>query len=295
MKRLTYYLVLLIIRLKKTKLVFSKEPVDYLKLRMEDVKAPRTGKAGSLRIRNFKIKESEVTEFTPESKTERLIIFVPGGAFVYGPVGYHWKAAQKISRSGNLVWLVNYPKAPENGIDRIAENIEKVYETAIELYSSKKIILIGDSVGGTLLTSLVQKLIIRKFRIPVFLILISPVMDASLTNPRIRELDPKDPILSRTGVLSAKKMASGGRDLKDPLLSPLSGSFKNFPRTLLFIADNDITRPDQELAAQKMNSEKVNIEIILGKGMPHIWPLLPVMIDGKIAFKKIIQRIDSFS
>jgi hypothetical protein len=40
-----------------------------------------------------------------------------------------------------------------------------------------------------------------------------------------------------------------------------------------------------------MEQENVDVKIIFGKGMPHIWPILPVMKEAKTAFREIISEI----
>ena len=151
----------------------------------------------------------------------------------------------------------------------------------------------GDSVGGTLTIALTQRLIQNKISLPSKIILISPVLDASFTNPKIDEIDKKDPMLSKNGVLSAKKMCS--EDLMDNRISPIYGSFIFFPKTYLYIAENDITTPDQLEFANKLNEANVQNFITYGKGMPHIWPLLPVMKEAKISLNEIINQINDIT
>ncbi|NQX82024.1 MAG: alpha/beta hydrolase fold domain-containing protein, partial [Flavobacteriaceae bacterium] len=95
------------------------------------------------------------------------------------------------------------------------------------------------------------------------------------------------------GVLSAKKMCAENDDLENVMISPINGSFDNFPNTILFLAKNDITYPDQQLATQKLIKAKVNIKVIEGDGMPHIWPFLPVMKEAKNALKEIINILNN--
>lgn len=293
MKSLSYYLTLLIIKIKGVKRDFSNDPVDYQRLRKGNVASPDPKKFRPHSFRKFFVAGAEISEIIPERESDSLLLFCHGGAFIYGPVDYHWDAAKTlVIQTESTVWMVNYPKAPEKNIQSISQNINKVYAAAVEKFPLKKVILIGDSVGGTLFTALVQRLIISKERLPVLLVLISPVMDASFSNREIFHIDKVDPILSRAGALSAKKMAAAGLDLKDPLISPLYANFEGFPKTLLFIAENDITSPDQELAAQKMRKQEVDLEVIFGKGMPHIWPILPVMTEAKNAFSIIISKIN---
>ena len=116
-------------------------------------------------------------------------------------------------------------------------------------------------------------------------------MDATMSNSEIEKVDLIDPILSKKGVLSAKKMCAENNDLKDVLISPIHGSFEKFPETILFLAENDITYPDQKLVVEKLKQAHVKLTVVEGKNMPHIWPFLPVMKEAKQALKTIIELL----
>ena len=66
--------------------------------------------------------------------------------------------------------------------------------------------------------------------------LVSPVMDATMSNPQIDKIDKIDPMLSKTGVLSAKKMCAENNDLKNVMISPINGSFDEFPQTIFIFS-----------------------------------------------------------
>jgi len=290
---LSYYITLLVIKLKGLKNDFSKDLIDYKKIRKEDVYYPKGEFFKQNLLRNFKVSDTLITEIGLNETFENLLIFIHGGAFISGPAQHHWDTLKKIAQQTNYkIWMCNYPKAPENKIAYISENIDSVYRIALENYLPNKISFIGDSAGGTLVTSLIQRLIKNNIEIPNKIILVSPVMDASMSNTEIGKVDNIDPMLSKNGVLSAKKMCVENNDLKNVMISPLYGNFENFPQTILFLAENDITYPDQKLAVQKLIKAKVNLEIIEGKNMPHIWPLLPVMKEAKTSLNKIIRILN---
>jgi acetyl esterase/lipase len=291
---LTYYLTLFVIKLKGIKRDFRKDPIDFKKIRKEDIHDPKGNFFKQKNIKNFRISNSLITEIGQDKSSERLLIFVHGGAFISGPAKHHWDTIKEISKQTNhTIWMCDYPKAPENKITEISENIDLIYETALEQYDANLISLIGDSVGGTLVTSLTQRLILRNMELPTKVILVSPVMDATLSNPEIDKIESKDPMLSKIGVHSAKKLCAENGDLANVLISPINGSFDRFPTTILLLAEHDITYPDQLLAVQKMKKAKVNIEVVEGKGMPHIWPFLPVMKESRIALFQIIERLNT--
>ncbi len=290
---ITYYLILLVLKLKGVKKDFSKDPIDYEKIRGEDVHIPNRSTFRNFNVQSFDILNTTVTEIKNNKTTNNLVIFIHGGAFISGPAKHHWDTVKKIiNQTNHTVWMCDYPKAPESKISEISQNIDAVYSKALGTYTSKQITLLGDSVGGTLITALIQRLISKNLELPRLLILISPVMDATMSNPKIEELDKIDPMLSKLGVLSAKKMCADNEDLENNMISPLYGSFKNFPPTMLFLAENDITYPDQLLAVEKLTENDCNISIIKGERMPHIWPLLPLMQEATKALHKIVSQLN---
>ncbi len=295
MNSISFYITTAFIKLKGIKSDFSKSPVDYLKLRKNDIKIPSKNLLLNQDFNSIKISQSILTEIVPKNlkNQQTAVLYCPGGASVYGPTSMNWEAIAAIAKETGLrSFLINYPKAPEVIIEEVNGNIDDVYHYLVNQESIKNIILIGDSMGGTLLMLLIQRLLKNeKSELPKSIILISPVADSSMTNPKIIEKDKTDIMLSLNGVLSAKKMCAGNLNLKSDIISPLYGSFKNFVSTHLFIAENDIMQPDQELLVEKMVAEKVNLNIYRGKKMPHIWPLLPFMKEAKNSLKTIIEII----
>ncbi len=286
----TFKLLHLALKLKGIKKSFSTDPIDYKKIRKEDVFFPSRFYSSSPLVHRFAILDSMVTEIRSKKKSKQLVIFIHGGAFISGPSQHHWDTMKKIyHKTDQTLWLCNYPKAPENKLTEIFQNIDAIYEHALGKFEAHEISIMGDSAGGNLVLSLTQRLIKNGFALPRRLLLISPVADASFENPAILPLDKTDPILGREGVLSAKKMVAGNIDIKDERISPLYGDFKGFPETYLFLSENDICFPDGMLLSEKMNQQQVRCHSIIGRGMPHIWPLLPVMQEAKEALQNIIE------
>ncbi|MFD1550957.1 esterase [Putridiphycobacter roseus] len=289
---LSYYLTLLVLQLKGLKKEFSEDPINYEKLRNEDVHHPKASFFKKEKIKSFKVRNTSITEVSTNKSNGKLLLYIHGGAFISGPSQIHWAVIKKISKQTNFtIWMCDYPKAPENKIIEISANIDAVYQASLEKYQAHDITLIGDSVGGTLIACLLQRLILKQNAIPNKIILISPVMDASFSNPQIDKIDKTDPMLSKTGVLSAKKMCAMEVDLKNPIISPLYGNFEHFPKTVLYLAEHDITYPDQQLAVQKLKNANVPMKVIAGKNMPHIWPLLPLMKEATHTLHDLIDEI----
>lgn len=289
---ITYYLTILVLRLKGIKKLFSEDPVNYLKVRKEDIYTPKKKQFKAFEVSNTTILDTEVTKIKSKKNSKELLLFVHGGAFISGPAQHHWDSIHEMLKQTNYNgWMCNYPKAPENKISEISQNIDALYEQALKEYSPNQITLIGDSVGATLIIALIQRLILKEQNTPKQLILVTPVMDASMSNPDIEKYDRIDPMLSRRGILSSKKMCVENNDLNDERISPINGSFNGFPKTFFFAGENDIMYPDQLLAIDKMKNSVLEFKVIKGEGMPHIWPLLPVMKEARFALNQIIDLL----
>ncbi len=285
-----------VLGIKKT---FSKDPIDVQALRKTDRKKPPAKFYRQFAIEHSTIGASEIISIASKKNNAEkgLIIYLPGGAFVSGPAPHHWDAIGKmVAQTQATIWLVDYPKAPEADINQINQNIDQVYaKAAKEIAAAAPLQMIGDSVGATLIMSLVQRLTRKQEALPSALILITPVFDASLTNTEIDEIDKVDPMLSKAGARSAKKMCARELDLKDPTISPLYGDFKGFPETMVLLGGKDIMYPDGKLAVQKMNQAGVKLAVIEELEMPHIFPLLPLMHESKNALSKIMSFINTNS
>ena len=68
---LTYYITLLVIKLKGIKKDFSRDPIDFKKIRKEDVHYPKGKFFKQNSLRNFKVLDSLITEIGLNQYTEK--------------------------------------------------------------------------------------------------------------------------------------------------------------------------------------------------------------------------------
>lgn len=293
MPSLSYYIVTAVLRIRGIKKIFLQDPIPYEKLRKEDIHKPSKRLLKGNKSKQFEVLSTLVTALESPNKEASpfLLLYCPGGAFVSGPNLLSWDSLVKlVKNTGIKAWMLDYPKAPESKILETTQNIDAVYAKALEEYPASNIILMGDSAGGNLILTLTQRLIEQNLPLPSRLIAICPALDGSLTNPEIDEVDPLDCMLSKKGVKSAKKMCQGNLETTNPMLSPIHGSFKGFPPVDLFMGEYDILYPDQKIGRDKMKAEGVDLNVVIGKQMPHVWPLLPFMKEAVQALGEI-ERI----
>ena len=120
-------------------------------------------------------------------------------------------------------------------------------------------------------------------------------MKSDLQYLEMTKVDDVDPMLSKTGVLSAKNTPLCAENNELPI------KYYDFTRVwnvlthslIQFYFLQKITfYPDQKILVKKLINAKINFELIEGKNMPHIWPFLPVMKEAKIALNQIIKNIN---
>ncbi len=293
MKSISFYLVMFAIRLKQTKKIFSKDPIDYKELRKDDLKNPSKKLLFGLPFKSIKVNNCLITELDLNlTASKKVILYFHGGALIYGPTLLHWNLISRLVKYTNTKsYLIDYPKAPEHQIKDVNEAIDATYSYMLTIHSPENIILMGDSAGATLAILLIQRLVKKRLPLPNTAILISPVLDCSMSNPSISDIDPNDLMLSRKGVVSAKQMSAGNIGLNNEEISPIYGSFKGFVPTYLFLATHDIMYADSKIFVERLQKENVKMEVIIGECMPHIWPLLPLMSESKSALNKILKII----
>lgn len=179
-----------------------------------------------------------------------------------------------------------YPLAPNHTYKDAYLLILNLYKKLLK--ENKEIILMGDSAGGGLalgFTLYLQKLNVK---LPNKMVLLSPWVDITLSNPSIEEFEKNDPMLSCYGLVEYAKLWAGDLDLKDYKLSPINGDLSNLPDTLIFTGTNEILYPDLILFDKKLQKNKVKSELIIGKNMNHVYPLY---IKKKESLEKIINFI----
>lgn len=129
---------------------------------------------------------------------------------------------------------------------------------------------------------------------PAAHLLISPGLDMSLANPDLHEFAKADPWLAIPGGLEAIRLYAGDFERTDWRVSPIYGDLSVLPRTLMFTGTRDILHPDAMVFAERASAAGVDVEVVVGPGMMHVWPLLVIpeartARDRMVAFLRDVE------
>ncbi len=88
--------------------------------------------------------------------------------------------------------------------------------------------------------------------LPHRVVLISPWLDVSVSEPDQAAIEPSDVILMRPGLALAGRWYAGDLDVKDPRVSPLFGDLAGIPPILMFFCgSHDILVVDARRLAER--------------------------------------------
>src|ERR1044072_1519846 len=282
--------VLHVLRMKRT--------VNRMRERVEN--GDRTYTEPSRRLhRKHRISKREVdghlvwTIAPKENASLKHVIYLHGGAYVNSFASQHWALMSKLVETLNCTVVApNYPHAPEHCVTDVFDLLVPVYCELAERVGSSNVTLMGDSSGGGISLALAQRLREDGYDQPGHVVLLSPWLDATLSNPEIAEFDRIDPFLGVDGLKYVGEVYARDVDPKSYLVSPVYGSLKNLAPVTLFIGTRDILYPDCRKLRDKASAEGARLDYREYDQMVHNWMLGP-MPEAKHAIAEIVETISS--
>lgn len=222
-----------------------------------------------------------------DENSKNIIVYVHGGAYVNEINWQHYLFCYLLSRKLNAYVLAPvYPLAPLHKSMETFERITEFYKKLIQTHQN--ITLMGDSAGGGFVLSFCQYLKSIDLPQPSNIIVFSPWVDISMSNPPYDSAN--DPILGEIGLREIGKSWAGDLDTTDYRVSPIFGDNTNLPKTLIFAGDNEIFYKDIKKYYEDLKSKGVEARLITGPGLFHIYPLFPIP-EASQAFKEIKKEM----
>lgn len=206
-----------------------------------------------------------VYEMCPKHAAPQIdILYLHGGGYVFEITHYHWKFLARLCQQINTrIVIPIYPLAPENHWQRVFDTVMPVLKRMSGSDSTNPLVLMGDSAGGGLALAVSMQASKTAIAQPDQLILLSPWVDLTMSNPAIAKTEPKDPMLSLAGVKEVARLYTQGSDPESYLLSPLYGDLSNLPPTSLFTGTHDILYPDAVALFEKAKLAGALVELYL--------------------------------
>ena len=222
---------------------------------------------------------------------KKHILFIHGGGYVYEIMSFEWEFISKLLDSLKCTITVPiYPLAPKHQNQEVFDMIVPIYQGIISEVKPEDVVIMGDSAGGGMSLSLAELLKEKHLPQPKNIILISPTLDMSFSNPEIHEVEKLDPELAVPALIDIIKWYRGEKGSKNYLVSPIYGNFDGLGKISLFIGTHDILYPDAKKFKKMADEKGIKINYYEYQSMIHVW-LLFLFPEAKKATKQIIQII----
>jgi triacylglycerol lipase len=230
---------------------------------------PRLVRFG-LSVAESEINGWQVWTLRPASPSAKYIVGLHGGGFTLQPSLFHWIDYASIARNTAATVVVPlYPLVPEGTAGTVVPQTADLISSLINEHGAEAVSVYGDSAGANIGLAAAQELARRGGATFARMVLISPVVDLSLTNPSISLID--DPVLGAVSSLHDTMHWAGDLELTDPLASPLYGSLTGLPPTWIYAGSLELLAPDVLRLHDKALAEGADFTFILRKGEIHDW------------------------
>lgn len=214
----------------------------------------------------------------PASRTDRTLLYLHGGAFALRLPNTHAAlAARWCRRLQARALMVDYRLAPEHRHPAGLVDCIAAYRWLLaQGIPADTIVIAGDSAGANLALCTLQALKSASDPLPRCAVLLSPVVDFTLSSPSLRSNARSDPMFRLTTLMALRQLYADPQHYLDAAISPLFGSFAGLPPLLFHAGDIEMLRDESLRAATAASRAGVTVDVAVWRRMGHVFHALPL-------------------
>ncbi|HEY8614167.1 MAG TPA: alpha/beta hydrolase [Roseomonas sp.] len=205
------------------------------------------------------------------------ILYLHGGAYVLDLLDVHWRVIEGlIERTGATVTIPLYPLAPAHCWRDVFGMVRPLHVALAARHGAANLTVAGDSAGGGMALALAQQLRDAGEALPGRLLLFSPWLDVTTSDPRALAIAPRDPMIPISGARMAGAWYARDLSTRDPRISPIFGSVAGLPPIAVFTGTRDVLNADAHLLRAKAAEEGTELAFHEYDRLFHVWVALPI-------------------
>jgi epsilon-lactone hydrolase len=212
----------------------------------------------------------------PGIDADRVLLFLHGGGFQFGSVRSDGELAARLGRaSGMRVLFPEYRLAPEHPFPAALDDVRTAWRWLQANGGGPSWMAVaGDSAGGGLALSLLVATRDAGEAQPTAAVLMSPTVDLTSSGASMTERVDQDPISTPALLAQLASDYLAGAEPSTPLASPLFASLSGLPPLLVLVGTSDLLLSDSERLAAAASAAGVDVQLVIGEGLPHVYPLM---------------------
>jgi epsilon-lactone hydrolase len=245
-------------------------------------------------VKAFIVTPGEVAE----ANRNRVLLHVHGGGYVLSPGEAGTPEAIMMAGHGRIkVISIDYRMPPDFPYPAAMDDAMAVYKEVLKTTDAKKIGIFGTSTGGGMTLAMVLRAKAEGLPLPAAIAPGTPWSDMTKTGDTYFSNEMVDNVLvSNDGWLGeAANLYANGRDLKDPMLSPVYGDLHGFPPTILTTGTRDLFLSNTVRVHRKLREAGVVADLLVFEGMSHAQYLfVPDAPESKQHFAEVGAFFDKY-
>jgi len=219
----------------------------------------------------------------PGSYPSRVLIFFHGGGYCSGSIMSHRRMVTEAGRAARIRTLaVAYRLAPEHPYPAAHEDAMKAWRfVRARGIAPGQIAIGGDSAGGNLTITLINRLRAAGEQQPACAWLASPWTDLTMSGASLEAKATVDPLIHKAYLEElADAYSPGPLDRKNPLISPLFADLRGFPPALIQVGSDETLLDDAVRFARAAGLADVNVTLEVWPHMIHAWPMWNAKLEA---------------
>lgn len=229
--------------------------------------------------------------YAQNSSNKKVVMEIHGGAFVVGLKSSYRDMAVKICDiyEDTMVVLPDYTTSEDEPYPEALNDCVATYEWILEQgYKSEDIIIIGDSAGGNLALALGLYLRDNSRPQPAGIITISAFANHKCDTESYYKNADKCILgnwfgAGRFNVDDFFYLEGHIDELDNPYISPVYGSYENFPKLLMQVGGREIVLDDSVTITDKVNKAGGEATLTVYRGMWHVFQVIGIDFPEAIA------------
>jgi acetyl esterase/lipase len=235
-------------------------------------------------------------ENIPPENRNRLLVHVHGGCYVSFPGESGTGEAIYMAGFGRFkIISVDYRMPPDHPYPAALDDAMTVWKAAVKMADPKNMAIFGSSAGGALTLSMILRAKQDNLPIPAAIAPGTPMSDLTNAGDTFRTNAMLDNVLVAPDASCDKRAAlyANGRDLKDPMLSPVYGDMRGFPPAILTSGTRDLLLSSTVRVHRKLRQAGVEAVLQVFEGQSHAQYYRDVSApETKEAFGEIARFFD---
>ena len=209
----------------------------------------------------------------PAGNRERVLLHFHGGTRVFNPGESGTREAIMMAGfAGYKVISVDYRMPPDFPFPAALDDAVAVYRELLKTTKPENIGIFGASAGGSLTLTTLLRAKMENLPMPGAIAPGTPTVDLTKTGDSLFTNAFVDNVVgTQEGFIRATAfLYANGRDLKDPLLSPIYGDVHGFPPAILTSGTRDLYLSNTVRMHRKLRAAGVEAVLQVWEGQSHV-------------------------